>query len=209
VGLGRLVLAPPALTPDAPPHPPVPEERVMGRKAAWAVPPRNSPHPLGPRGRADDGGGWGGNVLRSLPTLCSASASPKSIPAFSTCGRLLPSPHRSEIMTSGWCGETGVPQESSGGGTGRTGGEPRARIRNFVRSTNPPHRRGEASPFCGLPASRRKPRRGRFPWAKRWKQEENRQAKAGAGSRHEQPIAVSTAARRRPGSRACRRGWPG
>jgi hypothetical protein len=87
-------------------------------------------------------------------SLCSASASPKSIPAFSTCGRIPPSPHRSEIMTSGWCGETGVPWKSFWGGTGRTGGEPRARIRNFVRSTNPPHRRGEASPFCGLPASR-------------------------------------------------------
>src|SRR5690606_34135442 len=71
--------------------------------------------------------------------------SPNVIPAPSTCGIIPPSPHRSEIMTSGWCGETGVPWESSRGGTGRTGGELRAVIRNFALPA-PTRRTGEAEP---------------------------------------------------------------
>src|SRR5690606_39239616 len=67
------------------------------------------------------------------------------IPVPSTRGIIIPSPHRSEIMTSGWCGETGVPRESSRGGTGRTGGELRATIRNFALPA-PTRRTGEAEP---------------------------------------------------------------
>src|SRR5690606_11057597 len=48
-------------------------------------------------------------------------------------------------MTSGWCGGTGVPRESSRGGTGRTGGELRATIRNFALPA-PTRRTGEAEP---------------------------------------------------------------
>jgi hypothetical protein len=69
---------------------------------------------------------------------------PKVIPARSTSIMITPSPHRSEIMTSGRCGETGVSGESSPGGTGRTGGEPRAAIRTFVPA--PARRTGEAEP---------------------------------------------------------------
>src|SRR5690606_33621734 len=67
------------------------------------------------------------------------------IPAPPTCGRIPPSPHRSETMTRGWRGGRGVPWESSRGGTGRTGGELRATIRNFALPA-PTRRTGEAEP---------------------------------------------------------------
>src|SRR5690606_17210234 len=67
------------------------------------------------------------------------------IPAPPTCGRIPPSPHPSEIMTSGWCGGAGGPWEASRGGAGGAGGGRRATIRHFALPA-PPRRPGEAEP---------------------------------------------------------------
>src|SRR5690606_9208511 len=83
--------------------------------------------------------GW---VAGSSPAMTTGSLEaggvgepvPKDFPVPSTCGIIPPSPHRSEIMTSGWCG-----------GTARTGGELRAVIRNFALPA-PTRRTGEAEP---------------------------------------------------------------
>jgi hypothetical protein len=114
-----------------------------------------------PAFRGDDGGEFEAQFDRKA--RCAAPTtphSPKVIPAPATSIKLPPSPHRSEIMTSGWCGGTGWSGSRSGPGQSSDAAirDPGSGVRTAgdqCRSAGAGDGAGSIAPFSGNGPGRR------------------------------------------------------
>jgi hypothetical protein len=145
----------------SPPWEKVPEGRMRGACGA-VTQTKNPPHPAAATfshggEKAMEPKRQGG--LKPLHLL----SFPKLVPASSTSVKLPPSPHRSEIMTSGWCGGDGcasgvVPVRDRTDRRGASGCDPQLRF--FRHQPAAPARRSLT--LLRTTRSEATPRRGRF-----------------------------------------------